>query len=356
MNTGPSALRILVPRVLILTALASVMFASGPKPASPPADDPLSPSSPNLIQPNELAQAVKAAQKPVVLYVGPEAFYLQAHIPGAENIGAVAKPEGMEKLRARAASLPKDGSVVIYCGCCPWDHCPNIRPAFAELKKLGFSKVRLLYLAKSFGADWADKGLPVAKGESRYFEVKNLMVRRAILLIAAAALALGVYSGLQRFARRNAVTAAKLPATASKLPAAPALSITDINGAAVRTADYQGKVVLVNFWAAWCVPCADEIPQFIALQKKYQDQGLQVIGISVEDDLGELRDFCHKHRVNYPVVPSDLRIADAFGGVLGLPTTFVIGRDSRIHGKHDGATDFPALEQEVAALLQAPTP
>jgi peroxiredoxin len=173
------------------------------------------------------------------------------------------------------------------------------------------------------------------------------MLRRAILLIAAAALAIGVYAGLQRFARHNA-------STASNLPAAPELSITDIDGAAVRTADYKGKVVLVNFWAAWCVPCAEEIPQFIALQKKYQDQGFQVIGFSVEDDAKELRDFCHKYQVNYPVVPSDLRIADAFGGVLGLPTTFVIGRDSRIHGKHDGTTDFRALEQEVIALLNKP--
>lgn len=183
------------------------------------------------------------------------------------------------------------------------------------------------------------------------------MMRRAILFVAAATLAIGVYAGLQRFARHNAATpSANLPTAFSNLPAAPALSITDINGAALHTADYKGDVVLVNFWAAWCVPCADEIPQFIALQKKYHDQGLQVIGISVEDDPAELRDFCHKQQVNYPVVPSDLRIADAFGGVLGLPTTFVIGRDSRIHGKHDGATDFSALEQEVVAQLHEQTP
>jgi rhodanese-related sulfurtransferase len=119
------------------------------------------------MQAADLAQAMKAtgAQKPVVLYVGPKTFYAQAHIPGAENIGPVSKPEGMDKLRARAASLPKDSAVVIYCGCCPWDHCPNIRPAFAELKKQGFTNVRVLYLATSFGADWKDKGLPVASGE-----------------------------------------------------------------------------------------------------------------------------------------------------------------------------------------------
>jgi len=81
---------------------------------------------------------------------------------------------------------------------------------------------------------------------------------------------------------------------------------------------------------------------------------LQVIGFSVEDDAGELRDFYRKYQMNYPVVPSDLKIADGFGGVLGLPTTFLIGKDNLIHGKHNGITDFSALEQEVVALLHAP--
>ena len=118
-----------------------------------------------MIQAEELAQSLKGPRKPVVLYVGPKSIYAQAHIPGAENVGPVGRPEGMEKLRARAASLPKDGPVVIYCGCCPWDHCPNIRPAYSELKKAGFPNVRVLYLKNSFGEDWKDKGLPVASGE-----------------------------------------------------------------------------------------------------------------------------------------------------------------------------------------------
>lgn len=145
--------------------------------------------------------------------------------------------------------------------------------------------------------------------------------------------------------------AAQSPEGSANLRAAPELTFIDINGATVRTRDYKGKVVVVNFWAAWCGPCAEEVPQFVALQKKYEGEGLQVIGISVEDDAGKLRDFCREHQVNYPVVPSDLRIADAFGGVLGLPTTFVIGRDSRIHAKQEGTVDFPSLEREVVALL-----
>lgn len=173
-------------------------------------------------------------------------------------------------------------------------------------------------------------------------------MRGLLILLAIAGLAIGIYMGVHQSGRRHAAVA-----MAPALAAAPELSVTDMNGDALHTANYKGKVVLVNFWAAWCTPCAEEVPQFIALQKKYQDEGLQVIGFSVDDNAAELRDFYRKYQMNYPVVPGNLKIADAFGGVLGLPTTFVIGRDNRIHGKQNGATDFSALEQEVIALLHA---
>jgi hypothetical protein len=165
MNPGPTS-TLLLRLSLLTTLLAAMMIASAQSPAKPAAIADDVPAA-SQIQAEELVPAIKngGAQKPVVLYVGPKAFYTQAHIPGAEFIGPVARPEGMEKLRARAASLSKDGPVVIYCGCCPWDHCPNIRPAFSELKKMGFSSVRVLHLANSFGVNWKDKGLPVASGE-----------------------------------------------------------------------------------------------------------------------------------------------------------------------------------------------
>ncbi|MGC2325053.1 MAG: rhodanese-like domain-containing protein [Terriglobales bacterium] len=127
----------------------------------------LAPGSADLIQPAELAKTLQssAATKPLVFYVGPRLIYLQAHIPGAEYIGPTGKPEGMEKLRARAASLPRDSFLVIYCGCCPWEHCPNIRPAYSEMKKMGLTRLKVLYLANSFGADWVEKGYPTQKGE-----------------------------------------------------------------------------------------------------------------------------------------------------------------------------------------------
>ena len=146
-------------RLLSLTILLTALFAVA---QTEPA-----PGSLQLIQPAELVKAMQSSggQKPVVLYVGPRLIYTQAHIPGAEYIGPVGRAEGMDKLQARAKSLPHDCFIVIYCGCCPWEHCPNIRPAYHELTKQGFTKVRVLYLATSLGTDWADKGYPIAKGE-----------------------------------------------------------------------------------------------------------------------------------------------------------------------------------------------
>src|ERR1041385_4218355 len=163
MNLGLLPLRTLILRIsLFATFVAVVAFASGQTAAKPVDDVPAA----SRIQPDELVTAMKSGgQKPAVLYVGPKAFYAQGHIPGSDYIGPVGKPNGLAELRTRVASLPKSMPVVIYCGCCPWDHCPNIRPAFAELKKEGFSNVRVLYLATSFGVDWKDKGLPVASGE-----------------------------------------------------------------------------------------------------------------------------------------------------------------------------------------------
>jgi thiol-disulfide isomerase/thioredoxin len=172
----------------------------------------------------------------------------------------------------------------------------------------------------------------------------------AISAIVIAIIAIAVYVGRHRF----------LPSSHTSEPAADAIQsrvqdtlLTDLDGRQFRPGDYHGKVLLVNFWAAWCAPCAEEIPQFVALQNKYRDQGLQIVGVSVEDIESELRAFCTRNHVNYPVVPGNQTIADSFGGVLGLPTTILIGRDGAIYKKYPGATDFSILEQDFRPLLAA---
>ena len=92
-------------------------------------------------------------------------MYQQVHIPGSEYIGPASGAAGMEQLRRRVEKLPRNQFIVLYCGCCPWGHCPNMKPAAKELADMGFKNVNLLYIANNFGADWVDKGYPVEKGE-----------------------------------------------------------------------------------------------------------------------------------------------------------------------------------------------
>jgi thiosulfate/3-mercaptopyruvate sulfurtransferase len=150
--------RYAVVRVLMLiAALVSVVFAY--QASSIP--------SSRLINPAELAKALQSSgsQKPLMIQVGSHVLYSQAHIPGSEYIGPAASAAGIERLRKRVASVPKNTSIVLYCGCCPWDHCPNVKPADDALQALGFTNVKVLYIASNFGADWVDKGYPVAKGD-----------------------------------------------------------------------------------------------------------------------------------------------------------------------------------------------
>ena len=123
--------------------------------------------SARLIQPEDLAKMLGAAkvEKPLILQVGSHVLFGQAHIPGSEYAGAAASENGLQQLRKRVEHLPRTANIVLYCGCCPWSHCPNIQPADAALQAMGFTNVKVLYIANNFGADWVDKGYAVAKGD-----------------------------------------------------------------------------------------------------------------------------------------------------------------------------------------------
>ncbi len=106
-----------------------------------------------------------AKQKPLLIHVGSHVLYTQAHIPGSEYIGPGSSEAALQQLRKRVDSLPRTKSIVLYCGCCPWGHCPNVKPADDALHAMGFTNVKVLYIANNFGTDWVDKGYPTAKGE-----------------------------------------------------------------------------------------------------------------------------------------------------------------------------------------------
>jgi thiosulfate/3-mercaptopyruvate sulfurtransferase len=121
----------------------------------------------HLINPDDLVKILQdpKGDKPLLIQVGSHVLYSQAHIPGSEYIGPASDPAGLQRLRTRVESLPRNKFIVIYCGCCPWTHCPNMKPADDALHAMGFTNVRSLYIANNFGTDWVDKGYPVAKGE-----------------------------------------------------------------------------------------------------------------------------------------------------------------------------------------------
>jgi len=99
-----------------------------------------------------------------IIYVGVRTLYAGAHIPESVFHGPGSTNPGLSDLKKFAAALPKDANIVIYCGCCPLERCPNLRPAFSALKEMGFTHLRVLILPTSFAADWVEKGYPIEKG------------------------------------------------------------------------------------------------------------------------------------------------------------------------------------------------
>lgn len=135
---------------------------------------------------------------------------------------------------------------------------------------------------------------------------------------------------------------------------APALKLKDLAGRPIDLAAYKGKVVIVDFWATWCVPCREAVPSFNTLLKKYGPRDLAVIGVSMDDSAEPIPAFVKKYAVGYPVALGDSALADRFGGILGLPVAFVIDRDSVVRQRFDGLTSLADLDAAVATWLRAP--
>ncbi|MGE3273953.1 MAG: TlpA disulfide reductase family protein [Vicinamibacterales bacterium] len=132
--------------------------------------------------------------------------------------------------------------------------------------------------------------------------------------------------------------------------AVPAFTLKTLDGAVIDSASLAGKVTIVNFWATWCPPCREEIPQFVALQEKYKDH-LQIIGISMDEgSIDAVRAFASQHGINYPIVMATPEFETMFEGVYALPTSFVLDSELRIVQKHIGLYDAATFEAETRAL------
>ena len=141
------------------------------------------------------------------------------------------------------------------------------------------------------------------------------------------------------------------PATSARPQPAPDFTLTSFDGKPVRLSDYRGKLVLLDFWATWCAGCKAEIPRFMEWQQKYGAQGLVVLGVSMDDSSTDAADYARKMKISYPVVMGTPQLADAYGGVLGLPVNLLIARDGRILSKYVGVTDLAAMERQITEQL-----
>jgi thiosulfate/3-mercaptopyruvate sulfurtransferase len=145
-----------LPLAMILAAV--VMMAQQPNGAA--IDPPWPPAE--VIHPEDLAKQIQdKGNAPAVFQVGFANLYKSKHVPGSVYAGPGNKEEGLAELKKAVAGVPKDRQIVLYCGCCPWDHCPNMKPAYSLLRSRGYTKIKVVEIPNNFAKDWIEKGLPV---------------------------------------------------------------------------------------------------------------------------------------------------------------------------------------------------
>jgi len=129
-------------------------------------------------------------------------------------------------------------------------------------------------------------------------------------------------------------------------------TLKDMNGRDVRLSSFRGKVILLNFWATWCHPCKEEIPDLVTLQTQYKDD-VVVLGFSIDDTPAQLKEYAYKYQMNYPVLvgADHANIQEAYGPMWGVPVTIIIGRDGKIAKKQSGIRTLEQFEREIKRLL-----
>ena len=142
------------------------------------------------------------------------------------------------------------------------------------------------------------------------------------------------------------------PALATKVgEVAPDFTRKDFASRQLTLSDHRGKLVLLNFWATWCPPCREEMPLFSRWQREFKGKGLQVIGVSMDDDATSVTDFIAKYPVTYPIVMGDVKLAETFGGVLGLPLSYLIDAQGRVVARYQGEADLAKMEAKIKEVL-----
>jgi thiol-disulfide isomerase/thioredoxin len=171
-----------------------------------------------------------------------------------------------------------------------------------------------------------------------------------VLVVVAFVVALMLYFGYHQARRSGGSLTTRLKQSSP----APDFSLESLDGKTTRLSDFRGKAVLLNFWATWCGPCKIEMPWFVDFQKQYGTQGLQIVGVAMDDaskeDIGK---FAKDMGVNYPILIGKEAVGDQYGGVPALPETFLIARDGKIVDKIIGLRGKAEIEDAIKEALNA---
>jgi peroxiredoxin len=171
-----------------------------------------------------------------------------------------------------------------------------------------------------------------------------------VIIVVVIVITLMLVFGIRK--ARRAAAPAQTQTSITGMKTAPDFTLQSLEGKSVRLSDYRGKAILLNFWATYCDPCKVEMPWIVDLQKQYASQGLQVIGVAM-DEVGpeEIAKFAKQMNVNYPILIGKDEVGDAYGGLLYLPTTFYIGRDGKIVDKVFGIRGRSEIEDDIKKAL-----
>jgi thiol-disulfide isomerase/thioredoxin len=180
------------------------------------------------------------------------------------------------------------------------------------------------------------------------------MNRNAIvILVTAVVVSVMIYAGAYK-SRTEAAAAGGLKGVPAQMKGKPApdFSLKTLDGREVKLSDYRGKAVLVNFWATWCGPCKIEMPWLVEFEKKYQAQGFEIIGVAMDDSSDDtISSFIKDMNVNYTVVRGREAVGEAYGGVLGLPTSFFVDRNGNITEWTQGLASKSEFDENIQKAL-----
>ena len=173
-------------------------------------------------------------------------------------------------------------------------------------------------------------------------------MKNKLFFIILIVVVIAIIFGVSKFTASNRIQ----EVNAEDIKEAPEFTLLDIDGTRTSLSDFKGKIIILDFWATWCPPCKAEIPHFVALYDEYKNKGLKVIGVSLDSNPEKaLPSFMEEYKINYTMLIADRNVTDSYGGIISIPTTFLIDREGNIIKKYIGYRDKYVFENDIKDIL-----